>query len=253
MKSMITPQDIKDRNFTKAVFGGYDMGAVDELIDNIAGDYEALYKENAILKGKLKVLVDKVEEYRSTDDAMRMALLAAKKMSDEMVDETKKKCEELLRNAEAEVMARKTALKSQVEGEERKLKAAQQVTANFVDMSTNLVRQQEQFLQKLSQFDSASLVRESEKTPEPVQVKEAEKEKALDKVVDDIEKSVSKAFESTSEAEPEADVSKTQKFVPPELPEGWEDDEPKTPRPKFQFRDLKFGENYDKDKEKGKK
>ena len=33
----------------------------------------------------MKVLVDKVEEYRSTEDAMRKALLTAQKMADDMV------------------------------------------------------------------------------------------------------------------------------------------------------------------------
>ena len=60
---------------SKAVFGGYDMSAVDDFLETLTTDYAALYKENAILKSKIKVLVEKVEEYRSTDDAMRMALL----------------------------------------------------------------------------------------------------------------------------------------------------------------------------------
>ena len=59
---MLSPQDISDKVFVKAVFGGYDMTGVDDFLEGVAGDYAALYKENAILKGKLKVLVEKVEE-----------------------------------------------------------------------------------------------------------------------------------------------------------------------------------------------
>ena len=40
-------------------------------------DYTALYKENAALKAKLKVLVEKVEDYRATEDSMRATLLTA--------------------------------------------------------------------------------------------------------------------------------------------------------------------------------
>ncbi|MBQ1703720.1 MAG: DivIVA domain-containing protein, partial [Oscillospiraceae bacterium] len=61
---MLTPQNIQEQEFNKAVFGGYDMGAVDDFLETVSADYTALYKENAVLKGKLKVLVDKVEEYR---------------------------------------------------------------------------------------------------------------------------------------------------------------------------------------------
>ena len=63
---MLSPQDIAAQAFQKAVFGGYDMASVDEFLDQVQEDYSALYKENAILKNKLKVLVEKVEEYRST-------------------------------------------------------------------------------------------------------------------------------------------------------------------------------------------
>ncbi|MFR7893152.1 MAG: DivIVA domain-containing protein [Dysosmobacter sp.] len=46
--------------------GGYNMAMVDEFLDELTDDYTALYKENAALKAKLKVLVEKVEDYRAT-------------------------------------------------------------------------------------------------------------------------------------------------------------------------------------------
>jgi len=88
---MLTPQDIQNKIFVKAVFGGYDITAVDDFLEEVMSDYAALYKENAVLKSKIKVLVDKVEEYRSTEDAMRMALLTAQKMGDELQAEAKAK------------------------------------------------------------------------------------------------------------------------------------------------------------------
>ena len=57
---MITPQEMRDIQFDKAVFGGYDMDAVDDFITNVTNDYTALYKENAVLKNKLKVLWSKM-------------------------------------------------------------------------------------------------------------------------------------------------------------------------------------------------
>ena len=68
---MLTPQEVSTHAFTKAVMGGYNMAAVDEFLDVLTEDYSALYSENAVLKSKMKVLVDKVEEYRSTEEAMR--------------------------------------------------------------------------------------------------------------------------------------------------------------------------------------
>ena len=84
---MLTPQEVSGRAFSKAAFGGYNMAMVDEFLDELTDDYTALYKENAALKAILKVLVDKVEEYRATEDSMRAALLTAQRMASTMVEE----------------------------------------------------------------------------------------------------------------------------------------------------------------------
>ena len=65
---MLTPQEVSTHSFAKASFGGYNMAMVDEFLDELTDDYTALYKENAALKAKLKVLVEKVEEYRAGRD-----------------------------------------------------------------------------------------------------------------------------------------------------------------------------------------
>ena len=69
---MLTPQEAESHVFPKASFGGYNMLQVDAFLDSLIEDYRTLYQENASLKSKMKVLVEKVEEYRATEDAMRM-------------------------------------------------------------------------------------------------------------------------------------------------------------------------------------
>ena len=39
---MITAQDIREKSFEKAVFGGYDMAMVDEFMEEIANDLTLL-------------------------------------------------------------------------------------------------------------------------------------------------------------------------------------------------------------------
>ena len=99
---MLTPQEVSERAFPKASFGGYNMAQVDEFLDVLTEDYSALYSENAVLKSKMKVLVEKVEEYRSTEEAMRKALMTAQRMADDLVQEAEQKKAELLKTAEAE-------------------------------------------------------------------------------------------------------------------------------------------------------
>ena len=103
---MLTPQEVSEHAFAKASFGGYNMAMVDEFLDVLTEDYTALYKENATLKAKMKVLVDKVEEYRSTEDAMRKALLTAPRMADELGAQAEAKKSDLLKIAALEAQLR---------------------------------------------------------------------------------------------------------------------------------------------------
>ena len=96
---MLTPQEVSEHAFSKASFGGYNMTMVDEFLDILTVDYSALYNENAVLKSKMKVLVDKVEEYRSTEEAMRKALLTAQRMADEMIREAEQKKHTIIQDA----------------------------------------------------------------------------------------------------------------------------------------------------------
>ena len=93
---MFTPQQIEQISFGKATFGGYDMNDVDEFLEPLTEDYITLYKENALLKSKMRVLVGKLEEYRKNEAAMKDAMVNAQKTCDKMVAEAEAKCAEIL-------------------------------------------------------------------------------------------------------------------------------------------------------------
>ena len=80
---MFTPQEVSEKTFPKStgLSSGYSMTAVDEFLDGLTEDYTSLYKDNTTLKAKLKMLAEKVEEYRATEDAMRSTLLSAQRMA----------------------------------------------------------------------------------------------------------------------------------------------------------------------------
>ncbi|MFR8333470.1 MAG: DivIVA domain-containing protein [Oscillospiraceae bacterium] len=54
---MFTPQQLEQITFHTSVFGGYDMDSVDEFLVALIEDYNTLYKDNATLKSKMRVLV----------------------------------------------------------------------------------------------------------------------------------------------------------------------------------------------------
>ena len=74
---MITAQDIREKTFEKSRMNGYDMASVDDFLEELAEDISSAQKENAVLKSKMKVLVDKIEEYRANEEALNMAILSA--------------------------------------------------------------------------------------------------------------------------------------------------------------------------------
>ena len=102
---MFTPQQIDQISFGRSTFGGYDMQQVDEFLEPLTEDYVTLYKENALLKSKMRVLVGKLEEYRKNEASMKDAVINAQKTCDKMVAEAEAKCARMLSSASAAAAA----------------------------------------------------------------------------------------------------------------------------------------------------
>ena len=163
---MLTPQEVSGRAFSKAAFGGYNMAMVDEFLDELTDDYTSLYKENAALKAKLKVLVDKVEEYRATEDSMRAALLTAQRMANTMVEEAEEKKKTMLAGAEDEARAKIGALQSDVELEQRRLNAAKAATAEFLQKTRELAQAQLALIERAPDLTPEEIAGADEPTQE---------------------------------------------------------------------------------------
>lgn len=159
---MLTPQEVSSRVFSKAVVGGYNMAMVDEFLDELTDDYSALYKENAALKAKMKVLVDKVEEYRDTEDSMRTALLTAQKMANSMVEEANMKKSELIAQAENEASEQLLAIRAEIELEKEKLERAKRETAQFLDTVRDIYERELEMLKEIPDLPPVEPIREEE-------------------------------------------------------------------------------------------
>ena len=149
---MLTPQEVSSHAFTKGFMGGYNMAMVDEFLDELTDDYTALYKENAALKAKMKVLVEKVEEYRATEDSMRATLLTAQKMADSIVREAEARRDNLLAQAETDARDRIAQIQKDVEAAEDRLRQGQRELARFIASVQKVCSQELDFLEKLPQL-----------------------------------------------------------------------------------------------------
>lgn len=128
---MITAQDIREKTFEKSRFGGYDMPSVDDFLEELADDITASQKENAVLKSKMKVLVDKIEEYRANEEALNMAVLSAQKLAVQIESDARSRAAAMIADAERQVKAQIGSIAEQTAAEEKRLAAAKEATAKF--------------------------------------------------------------------------------------------------------------------------
>lgn len=128
---MITAQDIREKTFEKSRFGGYDMTSVDDFLEELADDITASQKENAVLKSKMKVLVDKIEEYRANEEALNMAVLSAQKLAVQIENDARSRAAAMIADAERQVKAQIGSIAEQTAAEEKRLAAAKEATAKF--------------------------------------------------------------------------------------------------------------------------
>ena len=169
---MFTPQQVSEKSFPKSSFGsgGYNMAAVDEFLDELTEDYTALYKENATLKAKLKVLAEKMEEYRATEDAMRSTLLSAQRMGAQMVEDAQKEKDAILAAAYEQAGKKVEELRAETAKAEAQLKLAQTSLAEFLQRGRELCRTQLAYLEKLPELPEEEAAAEEEVTQDTIRI-----------------------------------------------------------------------------------
>ena len=167
---MITAQDIRERTFERARINGYDPASVDDFLDQLAEEVAASQKENSVLKAKMKVLVDKIEEYRGNEEALNLALLSAQKLAVQIEKEAKDRAAAMLADAERQVKERIGSIEQETENSKKNLADAQAATAKYFDAVRALCQGQ---LQQLDEIAGNYVVEK-----EPVEEEPTEEEPA---------------------------------------------------------------------------
>ncbi len=152
---MFRPEDISNEQFELSVLGGYKREQVDSFFATVASDYEKLYKENAELIAKLKVCVDKIDEYQKDEQFLKAAIINAEKLNETSLRELER------REKEIETTAREKAegivAKAKLEAEELLSSAkteSEQLLGNARIDADNII--------KKAQTDSAEAIRACE-------------------------------------------------------------------------------------------
>lgn len=178
---MITAQDIREKTFEKSRLSGYDMASVDDFLEELAESVTASQKENAVLRSKMKVLVDKIEEYRAGEETLSTAILSAQKLAVQIEQDARKRAAAMLAEAEEQVKARVGSIEEETAMYERRLEEAKAATARYFDSVRALCEGQ------IAQLDTIS----RDYIPQP-EADEAAGAAAVEETVRSIEDSASK-------------------------------------------------------------
>lgn len=238
---MLTIQEIQAISFEKAVFGGYDMKSVDEFLEEVTEDFASLQKENAALKAKMKVLVDKIEEYRSVEEGMRRALVSAQNIAQETLDKSKAEAEQLMSRTRTEAEHQIEGYRRQIADEAQKLEDAKAATATFVAQISAFHEEQLKGLLKLSASKELLIAPTTQPIMEPEVVAPAISEQTISYA--------ETQPEEIQIPEPEETPEESSKFKITEITLA-SSDKASEDTVHFDFGNLKFGSDYEPNDER---
>ena len=171
---MITAQDIREKTFATVRRDGYDMDVVDNFLDELANETEAAQKENAVLKSKMKILVDKIEEYRNNEEAAQRALLSAQKLAIQIESDARTRAAAMIADAEKQVQAKIGSIAQATRDEENRLAAAKAATARYIEEAKEAFSRQFQALENVGKgFMPEEPAEQPAPAPAPVEVDDA--------------------------------------------------------------------------------
>jgi cell division initiation protein len=144
----ITPMDIRQQQFTVKMFRGFDSQEVDTFLEDVAEDYEALVKENALLKEQLQALEERTRGLEEREKVLQETLITTQKISEEMKEAARREAGLIVREAELRgekqleaVRGEEGALRSEVNQLKRQRRQLAEGLRSTIEMYQRLIAQ----------------------------------------------------------------------------------------------------------------
>jgi cell division initiation protein len=97
----ITPIDIRQQHFAVR-FRGFDPQEVDAFLEDVAEDYEALMRENGLLKEQLASLEERSRGVSDREKVLQDTLVMTQQMSEQIKENARREADALVREAHAQ-------------------------------------------------------------------------------------------------------------------------------------------------------
>jgi cell division initiation protein len=134
----LTPLDIRHKEFKRGM-RGYTEVDVDEFLDNVADEFERVFKENIELSERLDALQEQINHYRNIEDTLQKTLVSAQQTAEGVKGSANKESELILRDADM----RARDMVSEAERKARDLLSEAYVTKQTIEKETVVLQNAE--------------------------------------------------------------------------------------------------------------
>jgi cell division initiation protein len=142
----------------------------------------------------MKVLVDKIEEYRSNEEALNAAILSAQKLAVQIESEARQRAADTIAEAEKKAQETLGSISSRADAEEKRLADAKAAAAKYIEAAKALCHTQLGKLDKIADemgVEEPAPAAAPAPVEEPVPVEESA-QPSIDDAVSAIEKSAAR-------------------------------------------------------------
>ncbi|ANE47385.1 septum formation initiator [Paenibacillus swuensis] len=95
----LTPLDIHNKEFGRRL-RGYDEDEVNEFLDQVIKDYEALIRENKDMQNQVLGLQEKLNHFMNIEETLSKTIIVAQNAADEVKTNSKKEAQLIVKEAE---------------------------------------------------------------------------------------------------------------------------------------------------------
>ena len=233
---MFSVNQINEKKFEKSALG-YKPESVDSFLFEISEEYKTVVEENKQLQAKIKVLAEKVQEYREQEDSLRDTLLTAQRLGDSLLKESKAKADVIIKDATVKAEKIIENAQKKLEGEQLALTRIQREVAGFKTRLMSLYKTHIELISALPDYE------------EPKDEEVSEVETTTEEVAEEITEVAAPVVEETPAVEENVEEQPEEiAFTPKAMPISEGDDEEETldeSTKTSKFGPLKFGEDYD--------
>ena len=252
-----------DKLFEKAAFG-YRTDEVDRYIEQLNEQIHSLQAEKTDLMGKMKILAEKINEYRQDETNLKDALLGAQKMgsaivkeaqakADTMIADAKSRSDRMLYEAQRASDEAVGGIRAQVEHEKLTLAKMQKAVADFKSKLLSLYKVHLNAISSLPDMEEEyeaiynARVKSQYIPPEESAATAPETPAQTEEPVEEPTSSQPVAEEPAPQEEPTVRFDKVNKTEQPAEKEAEQQPQVSRPAHKLSFEekfgDLKFGKN----------